>query len=31
MIIRNHPDSRILVMDVAVPITAYSALISSHP
>jgi D-lactate dehydrogenase (cytochrome) len=29
MIIRNHPDSRILVMDVAVPITAYSELINA--
>jgi len=29
MIIRNHPDSRILVMDVAVPITAYSDLINA--
>ena len=29
MIIRNHPDSRIKVMDVAVPITAYSDLISA--
>jgi len=27
MIIRNHPDSRILVVDVAVPITAYAELI----
>ncbi len=29
MIPRNHPDSVILVMDVAVPVTAYSALISA--
>jgi D-lactate dehydrogenase (cytochrome) len=28
MIFRNHPDCHILVMDVAVPITAYSALIT---
>jgi len=28
MITRNHPDGVILVMDVAVPITAYSALIA---
>ncbi|UCD80629.1 MAG: FAD-binding oxidoreductase [Desulfobacterales bacterium] len=29
MIVRNHPDSRVLVMDVAVPITAYSDLINT--
>ena len=29
MIIRNHPDRRILVMDVAVPITAYTDLIKA--
>jgi D-lactate dehydrogenase (cytochrome) len=29
MIVRNHSDSRIMVMDVAVPITAYSELIAS--
>ena len=29
MIIRNHPDSNVLVMDVAVPITAYSPLIAA--
>jgi D-lactate dehydrogenase (cytochrome) len=29
MIVRNHPDSRILVMDVAVPISAYSDLIKA--
>jgi D-lactate dehydrogenase (cytochrome) len=29
MLIRNHPDSRIKVMDVAVPITAYSELIDA--
>ena len=29
MIIRNHPDCGILIMDVAVPITAYSELIAS--
>jgi D-lactate dehydrogenase (cytochrome) len=29
MIIRHNPDSRIMVMDVAVPITAYSELIHS--
>jgi D-lactate dehydrogenase (cytochrome) len=28
MILRNHPDSYILVMDVAVPISAYTALIT---
>jgi D-lactate dehydrogenase (cytochrome) len=28
MIIRNHPDCDILIMDVAVPITAYSELIA---
>jgi len=29
MIIRNHPDCGILIMDVAVPITAYSELIAT--
>jgi D-lactate dehydrogenase (cytochrome) len=29
MIIRNHPDCGILIMDVAVPITAYSDLIAA--
>jgi D-lactate dehydrogenase (cytochrome) len=29
MIVRNHPDSRIFVMDVAVPISAYSDLINA--
>jgi len=29
MIVRNHPDCGILIMDVAVPITAYSELIAS--
>jgi D-lactate dehydrogenase (cytochrome) len=29
MIIRNHPDCGILIMDVAVPITAYSELIAA--
>ena len=29
MIIRNHSDSRIMIMDVAVPITAYSELIET--
>ena len=28
MIVRNHPDCNILIMDVAVPITAYSELIA---
>jgi D-lactate dehydrogenase (cytochrome) len=29
MILRNHPDCDILIMDVAVPITAYSELIAT--
>ena len=29
MVVRNHPDCGILIMDVAVPITAYSELIAS--